>query len=138
MVPDSDVFRLACLAFDRSNLNFDPYRSPQSNTDESVASAAAQRSSWFVRVALYGHIAIVILTGVAMTHDSRSVIWSNRWQPLLEIALMVGAFGFLVCPVILIVAVLRSPLSTGRRLLTLGVGGAIWFAHFVALIPSVQ
>jgi hypothetical protein len=126
-------FRFTAYACMSSN----PYQPPESriNATHRPASPTGIR---FVRIAIYAHLLIVALTGLAMTHDSRSVIWLPVWEPILEIALVAGLLGLFVCPVMLMFAVWRSSLSPFRRFLVLTVGGGITCAHFIALLPSVQ
>ncbi|WP_230777189.1 hypothetical protein [Roseiconus lacunae] len=73
-----------------------------------------------------------------MTHDSRSIIWSPQWEPLLELGLVVGMLAIIVCPILAVVGVLRSAVPGVARLTWLAVESAVVFAHFVALIPGVQ
>ena len=73
-----------------------------------------------------------------MTHDSRSIVWSKEWEPLLEIGLVVAMLAIIVCPILAVVGVLRSAAPGATRLTWLAVEGAIVFAHFVALIPGIQ
>ncbi|GAA4448451.1 hypothetical protein [Novipirellula rosea] len=118
-------------------MSFNPYQSPDSSPVE-AEHRPSRDGTRAVRIAIYSHLVIVALTGIAMTHDTRSVIWSERWEPFLELALLIGLIGLFICPVMLLVAVWRSSLSPFRRFAALAVGGGIVFAHFIALIPSVQ
>tara|TARA_R110002072_G_scaffold101462_3_gene223375 strand:- start:5312 stop:5671 length:360 start_codon:yes stop_codon:yes gene_type:complete len=119
-------------------LKSDPYRIPASAPDDNVGPSVPERGSRFIRFTLYAHLTAVVLTAIALAHDSAMWVWSNRWEPVLEVLLMIGLLGFIACPILLIVAVLRSSLSPARRLVVLCVGGGIAFAHFVALLPGVQ
>ncbi|TWT75297.1 hypothetical protein CA85_05870 [Allorhodopirellula solitaria] len=92
----------------------------------------------FIRITMYAHLVIVGLTGLAITHDSRSVIWSARWEPILELALFVGLIGLFIFPAIMLITVWRSSLSPSRRIAALAVDGGITCVHFLALLPSVQ
>ncbi|MCA9170557.1 MAG: hypothetical protein KDB23_22920, partial [Planctomycetales bacterium] len=88
--------------------------------------------------AIYTHLIAVALTGLAMTHDSRSIVWSKQWEPLLEVGLLVGMLAIVVCPILAVIGVLRSAVPGATRLTWLAVEGAVVFAHFVALIPGFQ
>ncbi|WP_146583091.1 hypothetical protein [Neorhodopirellula pilleata] len=114
---------------------------PYSATEHAEAmpqSTVRPRVSVIVRIAIYTHLIAVALTGLAMTHDSRSVVWSPQWEPLLELGLVVGMLAIIVCPILAVVGVLRSAVPGGTRLTWLAVEIAIVLAHFVALIPGVQ
>lgn len=91
-----------------------------------------------MRVAIYTHLAAVALTGLAMTHDSRSIIWSKQWEPLLELGLVVGMLAIIVCPILAIVGVLRSTVSGSTHLTWLALEGLIVFTHLIALVPAIQ
>ncbi|EGF24503.1 hypothetical protein RBWH47_05313 [Rhodopirellula baltica WH47] len=126
--------QLRCAAYARMSSN--PYQSPDSRSDATLPTSTT--GNRFIRITIYTHLVIVALTGLAMTHDTQSVIWSPAWEPILEIALLIGLLGLFVCPVVLLVAVWRSSLSPSRRFAALAVGGGIAFAHLIALLPSVQ
>ena len=96
------------------------------------------RVSKFVRVAIYTHLVAVALTGLAMAHDTRSIVWSDQWEPLLELGLLVGMFAIIACPILAIVGVLRSAVPGSIRFMWLAIEVAIVFTHLIALTPGVQ
>ena len=112
--------------------------SPSEQPDAFPECERVDRVSRLVRIAIYTHIVSVASTGIGMTHDVQSVIWPDHWVPFLRLALLIGETAFWVCPVLLIVGILRSSISTRYRMLFASVGVAIAYTHFVALIPSVQ
>lgn len=119
------------------HLSVNPYSSTE-HSDASQYSTRRPRVSRIVRIAIYTHLVAVALTGLAMTHDSRTVIWSKQWEPLLELGLVVGTLAIIVCPILAVVGALRSAVPGATRLKWLIVECAVVLAHFVALIPGVQ
>jgi len=115
---------------------------PNSLTAESMPShpesVARPVFSPMVRVAIYAHVIAVALTWLGMTHDTRSVAWSEQWIPFVAVCLPFGALALIVCPVVLLIGLVRSVAPLPDKVMLLGLEGIILFAHLVALIPSIQ
>ena len=103
-----------------------------------LKSVARPLFSPMVRVAIYAHVIAVSLTGLGMTHDIRTVAWSDQWIPLVSTCLLVGGLAVVVCPVFLLIGLVRSVAPLPDKVMLVVLEGIILFAHLVALIPSIQ
>lgn len=92
----------------------------------------------WVRSALYLHLAMVAICGVAVANDSGRLELADHWLPFVHLFMAIAPLTLWLNPTLVLTAIKFSQLSRRRTLLIYAVESGLIFTHLLALFPAIQ